>query len=318
MKAADQIRPSSRRGASGAWNRLKPVRDDPLETYGLPSKGELRLNDLKTQEVYYNRIVERYMKFCASTTNSDDLDAQFASLSLESASTSILSNSSSSATTSGSPPADSTPLPTIPTLRNSNPSSSELPLILSSLRKLREAITATARRDHFAQRAYIFNIHAALLCKTWESYSPALLSLLHVIHIKTPLSPAELHEYVGYKILDQACRQGDFHGAYETKLRYGYVDRRVELVLTALVRDNWVVFWKMKRAVDGYQRRIMEFAEQNMRVHALKCLGRGYMRADRVYVERTADRKWVDLKKDGVGWELMDGDKVIIKRPKGG
>jgi hypothetical protein len=42
MKSAEQIRPSSRRAASGAWNRLKPVREDVLETYGLPSKGETR------------------------------------------------------------------------------------------------------------------------------------------------------------------------------------------------------------------------------------------------------------------------------------
>jgi len=42
MKSAEQMRPSSRRAASGAWNRLKPVREDVLETYGLPSKGETR------------------------------------------------------------------------------------------------------------------------------------------------------------------------------------------------------------------------------------------------------------------------------------
>lgn len=63
-------------------------------------------------------------------------------------------------------------------------------------------------------------------------------------------------------------------------------------MLRALVADNWVLFWKMKRAVDGYQRRIMEFAEQGMRVHALKCLGRGYMSVERRYVEQCADRKW--------------------------
>lgn len=42
MKPSDPTRPSSRRGASGAWNRLKPVREDVLESYGLPSKGETR------------------------------------------------------------------------------------------------------------------------------------------------------------------------------------------------------------------------------------------------------------------------------------
>jgi hypothetical protein len=99
-------------------------------------------------------------------------------------------------------------------------------------------------------------------------------------------------------------------------MRYRYRDRRVQLVLRALVADNWVLFWKMKRAVDGYQRRIMEFAEQGIRVHALKCLGRGYMSADRRYVEHCADRKWAELVEDGVGWELTETDKVIIKRPK--
>ena len=243
------------------------------------------------------------MKFCAASTNGDDLDAQFASLSLQTVSFSLSSSASP----------DAVP---IPATRSFNPSTAELTIILSALRKLREAITATGRKDQFAQRAYIFNIHAAILCKDWESYSPALGSLLNVIHPTTPLSSTELHEYVGYTILDQACRQGDFAGAHETRLRYGYTDRRVELVLKATVADNWVVFWKMKRAVDGYQRRVMEFAEQGMRVHALKCLGRGYMSADRRYIERCADRKWTDLVNDGVGWELTETDKVIIKRPK--
>ena len=74
--------------------------------------------------------------------------------------------------------------------------------------------------------------------------------------------------------------------------------------------------WKMKRAVDGYQRSVLEFAEQSMRVHALKCLGRGYLSASKGFVERSADRKWSELIKDGVGWELVGDDKVIIKKPK--
>ncbi|KAF2007030.1 hypothetical protein P154DRAFT_181621 [Amniculicola lignicola CBS 123094] len=310
MKASDQIRPSSRRGASGAWNRLKPVRDDPLETYGLPSKGETRLNDLRTQETYYNRIVERYMKFCASSPNSSDLDKSFASLSLNAQSTNL-------AQASTTPAASDLPDPIpIPLNKPLDPTKGELSAILYALRKLREAITATARRDQFAQRAYIFNIHAAILCKDWESYSPALSALLTVIHPSTPLTPTELHEYVGYQILDLACRQSNLLAAHSIRLRYAYVDRRVNLILKSLVDDNWVMFWKMKKAVDGYQRRVMEFAEQNVRVHALKCLGRGYMSADRRFVERSADRKWGDLVGDGVGWELVEGDRVVIKRPK--
>jgi len=60
----------------------------------------------------------------------------------------------------------------------------------------------------------------------------------------------------------------------------------------------------------------MEYAEKNMRLHALKCLGRTYMSAERQYVERCADQKWPQLVADGVGWELGEDDKVIIRRPK--
>ena len=243
------------------------------------------------------------MKFCAASSGGDDLDKQFASLSLNTASSNI-SPPSTSHSTSGPPPS-----------RGYNPTN-ELNTIVSALRKLREAITATGRRDHFAQRAYIFNIHAAILCKDWESYSPALHSLLNVIQLRTPLPPGELHEYIGYLILDQACRQGDLSAAYATKKKYKYTDRRVELVVNALVNDNWVVFWKMKKAVDGYQRRIMEYSEKDMRLHALKCLGRTYMSAERQYVERCADKKWPDLVEDGVGWELTEADTIIIRRPK--
>lgn len=212
-------------------------------------------------------------------------------------------------------PSTSDTLPA-PLLTFNSPPINDLSTVLSALRKLREAITATARKDAFARRAYIFGIHAAVLCKDWASYLPALTHLLTVLHPSSPLPPPDLKEYVGLLVLDQACRQSDLALAHETRLKYGYKDRRVEMVLKALVNDNWVSFWKMKRAVDGYQRSVLEFAEQSMRVHALKCLGRGYLSASKSFVERSADRKWTELIKDGVGWELVGDDKVIIKKPK--
>ena len=49
MMAAQQ-RPSSKRGPSGAWSRLKTGPVDPLESYGLPSKGETRFVHIKLVE----------------------------------------------------------------------------------------------------------------------------------------------------------------------------------------------------------------------------------------------------------------------------
>ncbi|KAI9840592.1 MAG: hypothetical protein M1830_007929, partial [Pleopsidium flavum] len=98
---------------------------------------------------------------------------------------------------------------------------------------------------------------------------------------------------------------------------YEYRDRRVEMVLGALVHDNWCVFWRMRRAVDGYKKRLMEWAEDGLRVHALKCLGRSYLTVEKGYVERVAERAWEELREEnGVGWEL-DGEKVVVRRAKG-
>ncbi|THW88745.1 hypothetical protein D6D15_05737 [Aureobasidium pullulans] len=58
--SSSNARPPARRGPSGAWGRLRQPQIDPLEVYGLPSKGETRLADLKTQETYFERI-PRYL-----------------------------------------------------------------------------------------------------------------------------------------------------------------------------------------------------------------------------------------------------------------
>lgn len=251
------------------------------------------------------------MRLCA--INEKQLSTLFASINLKDA---------PSTTGLGLPLASPPPTPAADAIATAPPTFSSPPIndlhtVLSAFRKLREAIIASGRKDAFARRAYFFGIHAAILCKDWASYFPALTHLLTTLHTSTPLGPPDLKEYVGLLILDQACRQGDLALAHETRLKYAYKDRRVELVLKALVADNWVVFWKMKKAVDGYQRSVMEFAEQGVRVHALKCIGRSYMSADKRFVESSAEREWKGLVDDGVGWELVDDDKVIIKKPKG-
>lgn len=264
------------------------------------------------------------MKFCAASGGGEALDRQFAALALSSTPSSPSLSSSKHAPPS-TRPAPSTPAAAaalaVPRSNTpgphpaSNPTA-ELSTILSAMRKLRESITATGRRDAFAQRAYVFIIHSALLLRAWEAYHPALLYLLHAIHPSAPLSQPELHEMVGVAVLDLACRQGELAEALRVKAAWRYEDRRVETVLKALVADNWCLFWRMRRVVDGYQRVLMGFAEEGVRVHALKCLGRSYLTADKAFVERCAGAEWAELVRRGVGWELVEGERVVIRRPK--
>ncbi|KAI9714080.1 MAG: hypothetical protein M1812_006527 [Candelaria pacifica] len=287
------------RRPSAAWGRLKSVSMDPLESMGLPSKGDNRLLDFKTQEVYYNKIVDRYMKFCAASGGGNELEKQFSTLSI-----------SATDGASGSSLAQTT----VPNVDLST--ERELSTVVTAMRKLREGIVATARTDTFSQRVYVFIIRASILTKTRESYYPALLHLLERMHPTQPLSAPELHEFVGYRILDLVCRQQDFTAAYEVRHTFKYSDRRVNNVLDALIHDNWHLFWKMRKAVDGYQKKLLEWAEEGVRVQALKCLGRTYLSVDRRFVERTTEKDWDGLKKsNGVGWDL-EGWRIIIRRPK--
>ena len=264
-----------------------------------------RLHDWKVQETYYSKIVERYMKFCASSGGGDELEKAFNDLSISSRTPSHSEDNSSK---DGRPPlnhrASSTERP------------NDIPNILLAMRKLREGILGSRRRDHFAQRAYMFIIHATILTKHWESYQPALQYLLHDIHPRTPLAIPELQEFVGYRILDLACRQYELGEAIAVKREFQHRDRKVGVVLRALVHDDWVRFWRTRRAVDGYQRAIMEFAVERIRLHALKCVGRSYLNAEKAFIERTGDASWDELVKGGVGWQLQESGNVVIRKPK--
>ncbi|KAF2226317.1 hypothetical protein BDZ85DRAFT_271708 [Elsinoe ampelina] len=357
-------RPATKRLTSGGWGRLRAPQIDPLEAYGLPSKGETRLNDHKAQEAYYRKIVDRYMRFCAASGSGDALETAFRSLSvsepLDLRSQSRSASQASSRTSTPTPQVDAqqpphpkpkplsdskytevppapiprpTSLPTPPTTL-SHPQQTELSLLLSSMRKLRESLTATARTDPFAQRVYIFILRATLLMQQWESYLPCLTHLLHRIHPVTPLGASELREVVSWWILDLACRQGKLREAQELREEWMGLakgkgrgkgvqrDRDVDAILRALVRDDWITWRRVKGRVDGYVRALMEMGEEAVRVNVLKVVGRAYLRIEREVLERWTGKEWEGLVGEGVGWELEgegqgDGEWVVVRRIKG-
>ena len=173
---------------------------------------------------------------------------------------------------------------------------------------------ASHRLDDFAVRVYRFIIRATILLRHMPSYHPALLHLLHNVHPVVHLSSAELNEFVGYYILDLACRQNDLAAAFEIRHRYDYRDRRVELVLNALVHGNWFVFWRVKAAMDDGQRCLLDSADERVRRNAMNALGKGYLKAQRAYVECTTNCAWVDLKvQDSLNW-VLEGETITMRR----
>ncbi|KAM0330201.1 hypothetical protein ACHAQA_004375 [Verticillium albo-atrum] len=266
-----------------------------------------QLLDFKAQERYYKKIVERYMTFCSDAGERDELLRRFASLELQTPAPSLAPTPRRVPTT---PTSTAPPTPTIPDTK-------ALSEVMMALRKLREGIVASKRADEFAVQAYLFNIRLSILVKHPESYHPAILHLLRFVHPLQPLSSIELHEVLAYLVLDTACRRSDLAEAFALRRRYRLKDGKVDAVLGALAHDNYVVFRKVKRSVDGHKARLMEFAEAEMRTHALKCFGRTYLSVDKEFLEKCTDAKWEVLTaQEGVGWEL-DGEKVVIRKVKG-
>ncbi len=189
-------------------------------------------------------------------------------------------------------------------------------MILMAMRKVREAIVASARKDIFARRAYAFIIRTTILTRHMESYHPALLHLLRYIHPVTPLTASEHDEFVGYYVLDLACRQNDLATAYTVRCHYNYKSVRVGAVLKALVHGNWYAFWKVRPLMSSHQQRLLEYGEEGMRRRALDCLGTSYLKIDKDFLERSARRPWEELKeKSNVNWQL-EADLVTIRQIK--
>ncbi|PQE17077.1 sac3 ganp nin1 mts3 eif-3 p25 protein [Rutstroemia sp. NJR-2017a BBW] len=221
---------SAKGGRNPSWSRLKPANQDIFEEMGLRSKGDAQLLDYKTQERFYEKIVERYKVFCSSAVRGDELHRRLAQLDL-------------------SKENENEVIPKASDLPNSKADvSNELDAIIMGMRKLREGIVASKRVDDFSIQAYIFCIRLS--------------------------------------------------------------------ILRAIAHDNYFLFWRIKRGVDGHKAKIMEFAEDEMKLHALKSIGKTYLSIDLASLEQLTDTPWASLAKNyGVGWQL-EGTKVVIRKPK--
>lgn len=259
-----------------------------------------RLLCFKTQEAYYSKILEKYIQLWTPAGCRYSIDRAFTSLALN------------SIDTNDSVPFVPTSFDEFQSLKDL-PRINELPNIMLAMRKIREAIIASSRRDTFARRAYIFIIRAMIITKHIESYHPTLIYLLRELHPCSPMTASEQHEFVGYYILDLACRQGDLAAAYQVRNSYRYKDPRIEKLLRSLVLDNWFGFWEIQKLVDSYQKRLVELGDAGMTRKAVNCLSRSYLNAEKAHVERVAGMSWEQLKKQyNVKWELHE-DMVIIR-----
>lgn len=296
------------------------------------------LLDGAKQEEFYSLVASRYLAFCTEAGDRDGLQQKFAQLAI-------------SSTTNL--PTDAPPTPSSTGLSATSDRPASLDQILTALRKLREGLVASKRRDPFAAQVFLFAARLGILASAHETYLPSLLYLLRVLHprpsdaawpsptpIQVPpctsssstaspssrraprtwpglLTRVEHAEAAGYLVLDAACRRGDLAEAFALRRRHRLTDPRVDGALRALVADDWVRWRRVCGAADGYKARLLAYAQPRVRAHALKAFGRAYLAVDRAFLERQAMASWDELRAQyGVGWEVRDG-KVVIRKIQG-
>ncbi|EEP82508.1 predicted protein [Uncinocarpus reesii 1704] len=301
--------------SSSGWGRQKQKPPpDPLEKPGYASKGDSALVEIQAQESYFRLIMDRYAQFCRD--NSDNLQAAF---------TSLPRDPSEDATKN--PPA-SLPQKQDPkkqAAQRTTLAAKELSVILVALRKLREAILATAAKTPvpFSQEVHIFCVRTALLAGHPPSYYPPLERLLTTLNTPAhPLGISALNEFLTYFIFDFACRQEDIVTAIRLRdraeVKIGYQHEILDKALLALTHDDWISFWKTRDHADGYIRSLMDWAADNMQLRALKAIGKSYMTVDLEFlIESCTGRKdgctWEELvQKHNLGWK-RDNNKVTIR-----
>ncbi|KAL9600606.1 MAG: hypothetical protein Q9179_003154, partial [Wetmoreana sp. 5 TL-2023] len=260
------------------------------------------------QKSYFDTIKSR----CAALAGSpgsrkqaeSSLPTEFASLSLNAG-----ANSNSTISTTQHSRTD-------PIAAQSISTATGLSMIIVAMRKLREAIVASSRVDEFAKTVYLFIIRTTIALGHPESYHPALLYLFRSVHPVVPMSKNEESVFVGYLILDTACRQNELATAFRLRKCYQYRNRKIDAVLTALVHENWTLFRRAKTAGDAYETCLMEWADERMTDSAVRCLGKSYLSVNKAYIERCTDMSWVRLKElKKVPWEL-DGETVVVRQVK--
>jgi hypothetical protein len=281
----------STRTASWRASRLKPAVDE----YGFVSKGDTRLLDRKSQERYYTEITEKYVKFCGSSDSSTDLDVKLAA----------------------AVPSTGTMVAQGKNARYADSHNAELASIILSMRKLREGIVGSSRVDAFSSKAYMFMIRVSILMKHPDSYHPAIQHLLYDIHPYVPLSASEKQEFAGYLVLHLASKMKAYNEAFMVKREFQVTDYRILQAVDAMIQGNYWSFRATRRKVDLYKARLLEDAEQRMRDHTLKCLGKSYFTVDVNYLESVTGAKWDELKKEfGVGWDMNSAGIVTVRKQK--
>ena len=301
--------------------RLKPVKSDLLESVGLPSKGDVTLNSFARQKEFFDCLKRRCeakgLGPSEDSSHGDDqlgverLDEQFNNLTFQPAA-----------------------------------NEEQIHIIRSAMRKLRESLMATNRRDELTREAYLYIIRSSIRQQYHEAYHPALLYLLRTPGLAKLLGIVEYLEIVRYAVLDLAGRQDALREAWELAWRTGIfkyqrnfhetqrsrnellsksLEKRnetVRRVLHAATRNDVMLFHIHKQELSENEGQLVGPLQRRLDLHTVRCLSKAYFEASIYFVEHVINLRWYnEVEKDCRGlreatksWQIED-TRLIFRKP---
>lgn len=184
-----------------------------------------------------------------------------------------------------------------------------------ALRKLREAILATKRRDGFARAVFVYSIRVGIQLRSMETYHAALLYYVRSLCDASPATSREREECQLYHVLDLACRLRDMQRACAAMDKFGLWSSTVGESLHSIITNNWSRFWYCYHLSTDLQRKLLDNMAETIRDHAFASLQRSYFTVDRPFAERCFGQP-VDAVSTKYKLQV-EGDTIVLRRHKG-
>lgn len=273
--------------------------------YGFVSRGEddrLQKSDSERKK-FFDSIVNEFMKYCNEL---DDLKEAIRALIEQDKDTEVVLLSGSIEKLN------------ISDVRESlEPSSTTIESILSSLRKLREALLHIPPTE-FTKIVFLFSIRISASIGHYQTYIPSITYLLE--KAKFLLSAIEVCELATLLSLHLVHCNNHCASAIETYYKYEVNDINLLKTITSWSKMDfftWIIIYN--KETNGCKTSIMRMGLTKMIKHLIDCLTSAYFNLDKKYLEEFILPNGIDfgvlVEKYNCTWKQVDG--MIILRERG-
>lgn len=185
---------------------------------------------------------------------------------------------------------------------------------LSSLRKLREGVVASGRKDVFAIDVFERTVRYAVVANHVESYVPAMRYLITTLY---PETRRKIH--TGRAVLESLylLHLLSTEDYLEFMNERATLDRRhcvADNILRAHVQGNWIALERLKQKITFLESKMLAQNFAKLADQAVSTIEAAYLAVDSSWLQRASGDQWKARMKNNSKWSI-EGTRLTFKRP---